>query len=311
MAKRFKLTDDSVNSYGFRILTAGIDLSLFLKNPIMLYDHDDYRRLPIGKWENITVEPDGLYADAVFDLKDPFAAEVARKVEEGVLNMTSIGARSIEESDDPLFMLPGQRYSTVTKSRLREASIVPVGSNFNSIAMYDDAGKRIELNDKSLSELFQKPTKKNNMKKVNVLLKLSDTASEDEQEQAVQALITRAETAERKLADRETADKAARKMQAETLVTAAITEQRIDAKLKDHYLSLFDKDFVAAQEILAGVPKRVTAKDVVANNGGGGEDPLLKMSFDELDRQGRLAELKKKYPDAYKQKHDEAFPPEA
>ncbi len=36
---RFILSDESVNCYGLRFLTAGIDIKDFVKNPVMLYMH--------------------------------------------------------------------------------------------------------------------------------------------------------------------------------------------------------------------------------------------------------------------------------
>ena len=43
----FVLHDESVNTYGFRMLTSGANLEEFKKNPVMLLNHDDYS-LPIG-----------------------------------------------------------------------------------------------------------------------------------------------------------------------------------------------------------------------------------------------------------------------
>ena len=51
----FVLTDESVNSYGYRVLTSGIKMEQFLKNPVMLYSHDN-NRMPIGTWENVRPE---------------------------------------------------------------------------------------------------------------------------------------------------------------------------------------------------------------------------------------------------------------
>ena len=63
MNKTFVVSDESVNSYGYTILTAGIDLSRFEKNPIMLLQHDS--KNIIGKWENVRIEDNKLLADAV------------------------------------------------------------------------------------------------------------------------------------------------------------------------------------------------------------------------------------------------------
>lgn len=115
MSKSFVLHDESVNTYGFRMLTAGGDLSEFIKNPVMLLNHDDWS-LPIGRWENIRKENGQILADPVYDLKDERGARVSGKVEDNFLNAASIGAWPPEEvSEDPALKLPGQKLPTVTK----------------------------------------------------------------------------------------------------------------------------------------------------------------------------------------------------
>ena len=108
--KTFVLHDETVNTYGFRMLTDGANLAEFRKNPVMLLDHMDWK-LPIGRWENIRKEGGKILADAVFDMRDPNAAEVARKVDENFIRMASIGAWPPEEkTDDLLYKLPGQPF---------------------------------------------------------------------------------------------------------------------------------------------------------------------------------------------------------
>lgn len=150
--KTFVLHDESVNSKGFRMLTSGANLTIFRKNPVMLFMHDDYN-MPIGKWDNIRIEGTRILADPVFDEKDTRAIGVMDKVNRGFLNMASMGAWAPEEmTDDPALKLPGQTLPTVTKWTAREASIVTIGSNHNALALYDrETGNRIELNDVALN----------------------------------------------------------------------------------------------------------------------------------------------------------------
>lgn len=80
--KSFVLHDESVNTYGFRMLTSGANLEEFKKNPVMLLNHNDYA-LPIGRWENIRIVGTQILADPVFDMNDERGREVERKVREG------------------------------------------------------------------------------------------------------------------------------------------------------------------------------------------------------------------------------------
>jgi len=49
-----------------------------------------------NRWENIRVEGTQILADAVFDMKDPRAAQVTGKVQDDFMRMASIGAWVLE-----------------------------------------------------------------------------------------------------------------------------------------------------------------------------------------------------------------------
>jgi HK97 family phage prohead protease len=145
-------SDDVINSYGFRVLTSGIDTSKFDKNPVGLFNHqrnDDWSTEyngPIVQWKNLQKLKEGLQADAEFDTEDPKGKIIANKVEKGFLRGASVGIRIIETSEDPKLMLPGQKYPTVTRCELREISIVDIPANPNALALFDEDDNRIELN---------------------------------------------------------------------------------------------------------------------------------------------------------------------
>ena len=156
--KRIVLTDESLNSYGFWVLTSGMDLSAFLRNPVMLWNHNRSEggtvndQLPIGYWKDLRVEADGsITAEPVFDETDEFAVKIKKKYESGVLNACSIGFRILEWSEDPKFLKPGQTVATATKSVLLEASICDIPSNPNAtkVVLYNEnsetAGGTLEV----------------------------------------------------------------------------------------------------------------------------------------------------------------------
>ena len=179
MAKTFICSDESINSYGFRVLTAGIDLTRFLKNPIGKFNHcdewdDPNYSGPICKWSDVKKEGGQLIALPVFDIDDPKGKLIANKVDKGFLNAASIGFRIIETSEDPKLMLPGQKYATVTKCMLIEISVVDIPSNENACCLYDENDNRIELKDGSdLLKLsaFHKPSPNFIDMKKNITLK--------------------------------------------------------------------------------------------------------------------------------------------
>ncbi len=169
MNKTFVVSDESVNSYGYTILTAGIDLSRFEKNPIMLLQHDS--KNIIGKWENVRIEDNKLLADAVFDTESELGLDVSRKVEQGFLKATSLGVTFKKDDLDSKNIL--------SKCVLHEISIVSIGSNENALKLYNDDLEFISLafggitDKKELGKLLNlaEPTQTNILQATKLLLK--------------------------------------------------------------------------------------------------------------------------------------------
>lgn len=330
--KTFVLTDESLNSYGFWLPLSGAVLDQFRKNPIMLWMHNRAWRgtkediLPIGYWDNIRIEGKKLLADAIFDEEDDFATAIGEKVENNVLRMASCGIRVIETSQDPKWLKPGQTCETPTKWTLREASIVDIGANDNALALvfYDESDNIIKLTDDGSGLPLQKLTdnrsetpKKGNMKQLATLLKLPEDSTDAQFAAEVQKLqdkLSAAETArtnaETKLADYEKNEKEQKKAEAASLLDAAVKDGRLNAESRGSWESLFEKDHESAKASLAAIPVRRSAKDQLAEVKEGKEnerEALSKLSWDELDKSGKLRILKEKYEDMYEEKFEQKF----
>lgn len=323
MAKTFVLHDETVNTYGFRMLTSGADLTEFKKNPVMLLNHNDWS-LPIGRWENIRIEGGRILADAVFDLQDKRengGEAIASKVERDFLRMASIGTWAPDEiSDDPLYMMSGQTRPTVTKWKVREASIVTIGSNHNALAFYDQEGQLVDLADlSSVIKLFDvaKNSNKKEMSKLNQILNLADTATDAEREAAIGLILsdrarlkTENETLTGRIDALNLAEKNKRSAEAITLIDAAVLDGRLDAKGKDTFIKLFDADFANAKATLEAIPQRgsVTRQIETGNNGTAVElADMQSKSWEDLDKAGKLVVLKDKFPDLYAEKFKKRF----
>lgn len=319
MAKTFVLHDESVNTRGFRMLTSGANLEEFIKNPVMLLNHNDWA-MPIGRWENIRKEGGKILADAVFDEADERAREVSRKVEGNFIRMASIGAWPPEETSDAFdLMIHGQSLPTVTKWTVREASIVTIGSNHNALCFYDRQSKQpISLKDEKDVIRLMDNTNHKNSNKMNILasvLKLSDGATEADCVSAVQRIISDNDRLKQEnVTLKDAVDKASRerkeneKKQAIVLVDTAVKEGRIDATGKNTYLALFDKDFASASAALAAIPKRA---GVAAQIAGASQSVDLgdwkNKTWEELDKADKLVELRDQFPDLYDQKFEQRF----
>lgn len=192
--KTFIVSDESVNEYGFRVLTSGIRTERFKANPVMFYNHEREDGV-IGKWMNLAVEDNRLKAEPEFDKDDDgLGAKISGKVERGFIRAASIGFSIVSLSEDPALMLPGQTLPTVTECELVEISIVDLPGNKNALALYDKDGKAIQLKaGADLKMFFQSNTNTEHMLKLTAktitALKLSDNATAEQIEAAVELAL--------------------------------------------------------------------------------------------------------------------------
>lgn len=182
----FILSDESINDCGFWVPTDGIDVTLFQRNPVMLYGHQWDK--VIGRWDNIRKQEGKLIATAVFDETDEEALKVKSKVEQRMLNAVSIGFDIIETSQDSMWLKPGQAYPTPIKTQIYEASILPFGSNKNAMRLRKE-GQMITLSQDSNKDLLNIILKKIPTKKaMENLFKKLGLSKDATEEQAIAAL---------------------------------------------------------------------------------------------------------------------------
>lgn len=315
MKNPFVFNDQNqTNSYGFRILTAGISLKRFNDNPVMLDQHYNSTKGVLGKWENIRVEKDLLLGEPVFDLEDDDALKVSRKVEQGFIKSCSMGflfkPENLEIIGTELIM---------KACELIECSIVAVPSNANSIRLYAESGELLK------DEVVQKlclalqpelpvdplPVQlefnpSNDMKKiiltVATLMALSfDKATPEVDVEAVEAGIMKlsAENTAMKaqLLAIESAKETAQETAITEMVTLAITEGRIAATKKDDFVNLAKLNFELAKSTLASLPVKATLADKTIPNVPGAV--ATKEDFQKLSLDAQLA-FKATSPDEYK-----------
>ncbi|MDX6190200.1 hypothetical protein SGQ83_12635 [Flavobacterium sp. Fl-318] len=239
----FLIHDESVNSYGFSILTAGMDLTRFKQNPVMFYQHDKALDV-IGKWENITVKGTQVFADAVFDMDDPLAIKIAKKVENGFLNATSLGVEFPEEPP-----LDG----VAKKSVVIECSIVAIPSNANAVRVSSELSKNTVKYNLYRRTYLKTPADLNT--KLIQLLDLKSNAKDDEIFTAIEELKKRVD----ELGNERTEE-------SENLTSLAIQLKIIPASLKRVQLMAFKGDFVSTKKDLQALITEATNKDVTRAN---------------------------------------------
>ena len=131
MAREAVISTSALNAYGTRILTEGLDIEQYKKNPIVLYMHRRGSRedIPIGIMENIRVDGDKIFGTPKIDKDTEEEKVIAAKWERGTLRMLSAGIDIIECSDDPQYLVQGQTRPTIIRDRLCEVSLVDLGAN--------------------------------------------------------------------------------------------------------------------------------------------------------------------------------------
>lgn len=139
----FVISDESVNRYGYRILTEGINLDGFERNPVCCVHHDTMSNV-VGRWENMRKENGKLMGTVIFDRNDPEAIKLYWKYTDGFWHAVSLHIIPLEESELKEYVLPGQTRPTVTKSELLEVSLVIIPGQKNAVKLHKSDGNEYE-----------------------------------------------------------------------------------------------------------------------------------------------------------------------
>lgn len=320
----FVLSDESVNLYGFRVRTEGIDIERYKLNPVVCYMHDMGVLAVVGRGVNIRKENNQLLCDVEFDYDDPDAARVAGKVERGFVRAASIGfdfrkVATTETAD-------GQTENWVEESELLEWSIVGVGANRYAIRVLQ-AGEFRDLNAATSAQLSASlvPTppparrtgaappastdtqteRKMNEKEMARQLGLPETATSEQIQAAFTAKLNAASQADAL----QTQLKAERDAKVKGLLDAAIANQSILPGERKDFEDLAEANFTMFEKTLS-LRKPVPNLVQVGQNGQKAATTTttatetteqLKAEWDKLHRAGGLSELKAKNPARYGQ----------
>jgi hypothetical protein len=180
--KRILISNNSVNRFKYRVLTAGGRLEPYKENPVILWGHN-LGGVPIGTMTDIRVEGDQITGLPDFDDDDLEAMRIYKKYEKGLVKAGSIGFEPLAWSEDPADMLPGQIGPTVTEWELMEFSLLPVPSNRDALQLGYDVSEATSI---KVAQLPKKQTQSpRSMELILSQLGLDATATE---QQAVDAI---------------------------------------------------------------------------------------------------------------------------
>ena len=283
MSRKVRISDSSLNSYGTRVLTSGVDLVQFRKNPVLLWMHNRAWRgqqsevLPLGYVENIQVEGDSITGELVFDEQDEFAKQIASKWDGGILRMVSPNFDIIAVDESPDLAVPGQTRATITKAKLVEVSVVDIGGNDNNIALQYQ-GKELKLSEggefPEIPAIQLHNPKKEEMSYKTIALKLglNEDAPEDKVLSEVSVLLgykTANETLRKELDDLKLSGITGK-------VKAAVTAGLLPADKEADMIALGKMDEKQLDTVLSLLHKPLKLTTVINTPANGGSVELSK-----------------------------------
>lgn len=306
MGKKVRISDESVNCYGTRIITSGIDLSYYKEvNPVLLFMHDRSKGV-VGVVKNLEVKGTELIGELEFDKASPLSEQLEKQYEFGSMRMVSASFRILETSSDKSLLAEGQTRETVTRCQLFEVSCVDIGGNANAIVLSDQEGNTLPLSsdggEGTLLPLLNSESSNNPINKVNEMETKELALSMGLAETATEAEIT-AKIKEMKLA----ADNAAAVQKSVDnlvlkAVETAISEKRLNAAMKDHFVELGKKVGLETLLLTLGAMQPQGKVTAVVNHSGGRQhrvvsgDKYQKLSEVPADD---MLELRENHRDEY------------
>ena len=300
MGKRVRISNDSLNSYGFRVLTSGLDVAQYNRNPVLLYMHE--RGNVVGYVKDLKVENNEVTGELMFDCASELSQRCKKQFEFGSLRMVSAGLEILETSEDKDLLVAGQTRPTITKSKLFEVSIADVGANDDALVLQRN-GKMITLGRDGDCDLpllnnnnKQKKTEEMENKTIALQLGLPETATDAEISAKLTELNQLKEQNVSLLKEKESLTL----VNITSLVTQAIAEKRLEEKDKDQFVELGKK--IGTEELektLKAMHPSVKLSSVLGHQGG---VPAREQNFTKLSEvpADQIAVLRSENPEEYK-----------
>lgn len=297
--KRVRISNDSLNSYGSRVLTEGMNVEQYQRNPVLLYMHE--RGNVIGFVKDLKVEDGEVTGELVFDEATELSKRCKKQYEFGSLRMVSVGIDILELSDADEHLVQGQTRPTVTKSKLFEVSLVDIGSNDDAIVLKKN-GTVINLGKDGeclLPLLNNKPQKSKDMdqKIIALQLGLPETADETAISTKIAELKASKDNEEKLRKENETLQLG----RITSVVEKAIAEKRIGADKKEQFVELGKKVGVEdLEKTFEAMSPQVKLSAVIGHQGDA--STVTTATYKKLSEvpSDKLEEMREKQPEEYK-----------
>lgn len=315
--KRIIISSSTVNGRGFRVDTKGISLNRYRKNPVLLWMHQ--RGTVIGQIVDIRVEDGMLTGEPVFDCATPLSQQLKAQYEAGSIRACSMGIDVFEVVEEPIS--GGSTIPVVTQCELFEISLVDVPENPESVTLRHEGqpigpaqlvtlAKSPQAGSTAMAVTSPINTINNsimNLQELALLLGLAEGATEDEVKKAILTLLAHKEQLDAaneqltqlrtEVENVRTEQQRAQLAHVERMVDRAISEQRINAAKRDHYIDLGKKiGNDALESIFDDMPRPTRIVETLDHSADGNSSQYRKLSDVPADR---LVTLRKEEPERY------------
>ena len=300
---RVRLTNDSLNSYGTRVLTDGLDIEQYNRNPVLLWMHQ--RGQVIGTLTDIQKEHGEITGILNFDEASELSQRCKKQWEFGSLRMVSVGIDILEWSNDPNLAVEGQTMATITKSKLTEVSVVDIGANDDAIRL-NYQGQQLNLSAggacplPSLYNQSNQPQSTYPTEMDTKVLALKLGLPEGADETAIYAKIDEIKATSTEVETLRAEKEAVIQREVEALVDGAVAEKKIELKMRDHFLQLGKS--VGADNLRTTFQSMSPREKLSAtlNSSGQAVQPKTYAKLSDVPSE-ELMQLRESDPDRYKQ----------
>ena len=302
-SNRVRLTNDSLNSYGTRVLTDGLDIEQYNRNPVLLWMHQ--RGQVIGTLTDIQKEHGEITAQLNFDEASELSQRCKKQWEFGSLRMVSVGIDILEWSNDPNLAVEGQTMATITKSKLTEVSVVDIGANDDAIRL-NYQGQQLNLSAggacplPSLYNQSNQPQSTYPTEMDTKVLALKLGLPEGADETAIYAKIDEIKATSAEVETLRAEKEAVIQREVEALVDGAVAEKKIELKMRDHFIELGKS--LGAESLRTTLQAMSPREKLSAtlNSSGQAVQPKTYAKLSDVPSE-ELMQLRESDPDHYKQ----------
>lgn len=238
------------------------------------------------------------------------AADIAEELENDLANMIATRCK-MKPEDVKAKYFDGQEHWISAQEALSMGMIDGIIDTGESLS---ENATNTEVYNYFMNRLNLEPQKQRDMDFINELKKrpsFANLANEDDMLKHITTMeyqAAKVPALEAKVTELTNQIAESKKTAHQAFLNQAVSEGKITKEQVPTFLNLMLADEANTRKCIEEMPKKGTVKvEDILHVQGSAKNDLANMSWDEIDKAERLAELKNQYPEMYKQKFNEKF----